>query len=186
MTTPPTPTLTQCDGPVCSTVTPTTPDVSHTTINTRCEVCPSCFISVVIACVITAITTALLATFIFVLVQSAVRKRHPKLTSGGAETGASAGEWEGQEYELMDTGEGGVAVNDPTYVEDDAYGTHTGNLNDSHKQQCVAVSDPTYVEDEGTQAGKLNDSRKQQSVAVRNRTHMKDEAYGIDAGCWSF
>ena len=32
-------------------------------------------------------------------------------------TGTSAGEGEGQEYEQMDTGEGGVAVSDPTYME---------------------------------------------------------------------
>ena len=31
--------------------------------------------------------------------------------------GTSAGEGEGQEYEQMDTGEGGVAVSDPTYME---------------------------------------------------------------------
>ena len=48
------------------------------------------------------------------LVQIAVCKCHPKFTPGGAETGTSAGEGEGQE---MDTGEGGVAVSDPTYME---------------------------------------------------------------------
>ena len=55
---------------------------------------------------------------------------------GGAETGTSAGEGEGQEYEQMDTG---MAVSDPTYMEvgaaegttfelkqNEAYGTHAG------------------------------------------------------------
>ena len=51
------------------------------------------------------------------LVLIAVCKCHPKFTPGGAETGTSAGEGEGQEYEQMDTGEGGVAVSDPTYME---------------------------------------------------------------------
>ena len=53
------------------------------------------------------------------LVQIAVCKCHSKFTPGGAETGTSAGERarEGQEYEQMDTGEGGVAVSDPTYME---------------------------------------------------------------------
>ena len=48
------------------------------------------------------------------LVQIAVCKCHPKFTP---ETGTSAGEREGQEYEQMDMGEGGVAVSDPTYME---------------------------------------------------------------------
>ena len=128
---PPTTTPTQCDGSVCS--TPTTPDV--TTITTQREVCLFCSTSVVLASVITAIVTALLATVIFVLVLIAVCKW---FTPGGAETGTSAGEGEGQEYEQMDTSEGGVAVNDPTYMEvgaaegktfelkhNEAYGTHT-------------------------------------------------------------
>ena len=52
------------------------------------------------------------------LVQIAVCKCHPKFTPGGAETGTSAGEGgEGQEYEQVDVGEGGVAVSDPTYME---------------------------------------------------------------------
>ena len=72
------------------------------------------------------------------LVQIAVCKCRPKFTPGGAETGTSAGEGEGQEYEQMDTGEGGLAVSDPTYMEvgaaegktfelkqNEAYGTHT-------------------------------------------------------------
>ena len=48
------------------------------------------------------------------LVLIAVCKCH---TPGGAKTGTSAGEGEGQEYEQMDTGEGGVAMSDPTYME---------------------------------------------------------------------
>ena len=136
MTTPPPPTTipTQCDGSVCS--TPTTPDM--TTITTQREACPFSSTSVVLASVITAIITALLATVIFVLVQIAVCKCHPKFTPEGAETGTSAGEGEGQEYEQMDTGKGGVAMSDPTYMEvgaaegkafelkhNEAYGTHT-------------------------------------------------------------
>ena len=45
----------------------------------------------------------------------AVCKCHPKFAPGGAETGTSAG-GEGQEYEEVDGGGGGVAVNDPTYI----------------------------------------------------------------------
>ena len=85
--------------------------------STQCEVCRSCSTSVALASVITAIITALLATVIFVLEQIAVCMCHPKFTPGGAETGTSAGEGEGQEYEQMDTGEGGVAMSDPTYME---------------------------------------------------------------------
>ena len=108
--------------------------------STVCEVSPSCSTSVVLASVITAIITALLATVIFVLVLIAVYKCHPKFTPGGAETetGTSAGEGDGQEYEQIDTLEGGMAVSDPTYMEvgvaegktlelkqNEAYGTHT-------------------------------------------------------------
>ena len=46
----------------------------------------------------------------------AVCKCHPKFTPGGAETATSAG-GEGQEYEEVDGGKGGVAVSDPTYME---------------------------------------------------------------------
>ena len=73
------------------------------------------------------------------LVLIAVCKCHPKFTSGGAETGTSAGEGEGQEYEQMDTGKGGVPVSDPTYMEvgategktfelkqNESYDTHAG------------------------------------------------------------
>ena len=41
-----------------------------------------------------------------------VCKCHPKFTPEGAEIGASAG-GEGQEYEEVDGGEGGVAISDP-------------------------------------------------------------------------
>ena len=46
----------------------------------------------------------------------AVCKCHPKFTPGGAEIRTSAG-GEGQVYEQVDGGEGGVAVSDPTYME---------------------------------------------------------------------
>ena len=88
-------------------------------VESQCEVCPSCSTSImpiILTSVITAIITALLATVIFVLVQIAVCKCHPKFTPGGAETGTSTG-GEGQVYEQVDGGEGGVAVSDPTYME---------------------------------------------------------------------
>ena len=101
-------TATQCEMCLSSCTCPTS--VS--------EVRPSCSTSVVLASVITAIITALLATVIFVLVLIVVCKRHPKFTPGGVETtGNSTGEGEGQEYEQMDTGEGGVAMSDPIYME---------------------------------------------------------------------
>ena len=74
------------------------------------------------------IITALLATVIFVLVQIAVCKCHPKFTPGGAETGTSAG-GEGQVYEQVDGGEEGVAVSDPTYMEVGAGGGGGGGGN---------------------------------------------------------
>ena len=73
----------------------------------------SCSSSTVLVSVITAIATALLATVISVLVTIAVCKCHPKFTPG---TTTSAG-GEGQEYEEVDGGKGGVAVSDPTYME---------------------------------------------------------------------
>jgi hypothetical protein len=94
--------------------------------------CPSVSTSTVLASVITAIATALLATVIFVLVQIAVCKCHPKFTPGGAETGTSAG-GEGQEYEQM---EGGVAET----------GERVYELVDGGKEGGKATSDPTYVE----------------------------------------
>ena len=86
----------------------------------QCEVCPSCSASTVQASVITAIVTALLATVVFLMVQIAVCKFHPKLRSGGV--GVSAG-GEGQVYEEVGGDEGGVVVegvkgvSDPTYME---------------------------------------------------------------------
>ena len=100
------------------------------------------------------------------LVLIAVCKCHPKFTPGGAETGTSAGEGEGQEYEQMDTVEGGVAVSDPTYMEvgaaegktyelkqNEAYalapgGAETGTSAEEYEQMDtgIAVSDPTYME----------------------------------------
>lgn len=70
------------------------------------RVCPSCSTSTALVSVISATATALLATVIFVLVLIAVRKYHPKFTSGGTKTGTSAG-GEGQEYEEVDEGKGG-------------------------------------------------------------------------------
>ena len=64
--------------------------------------CVPSFISIVLASVITAIATALLATVIFVLVQIAVCKCQLRP------------EPQVQEYEEVD---GGVAVSDPTYME---------------------------------------------------------------------
>ena len=68
----------------------------HWLAPSQCEVCST---STALASVIRAIAMALLATVIFVLVQIAVCKCHPKFTPGGAETGTSAG-GEGQEYEV--------------------------------------------------------------------------------------
>ena len=63
--------------------------------------------STILASIITTIITALLATVIFVLVQIAVCKCHPKFMK---QQPAST---EVHEYEQMD---GGVAVNTPTYT----------------------------------------------------------------------
>ena len=68
----------------------------------------------ILTSVITAIITALLATVIFVLVQIAVCKCHPKFSPGSA---ASAGGEGHAVYEQVDGGEGSVAVSDPTYME---------------------------------------------------------------------
>jgi hypothetical protein len=95
-------------------------------------VCPSFSTSTALASVITAIATTLLATVIFLLVQVAVCKCHPKFTPGGAETGTSAG-GEGQEYEQM---EGGVAET----------GERVYELVDGGKEGGKAKSDSTYME----------------------------------------
>ena len=68
-----------------------------------------------ISIAITAILTALLATGIFVLVQIAICKCHPKFKP---ESAASAGGKEEVLYKQMDDrGVRGVAVQDPTYME---------------------------------------------------------------------
>ena len=101
----------------------TKPDV---TTHRQCEVCPSCSTTVILASAVSVTATALLATVIFVLVQIVVCRCHPKFTPGEAETGTSAG-GEGQVYEQVDGGEGGVAVSDPTYMEVGAGGGGGGN-----------------------------------------------------------
>ena len=70
------------------------------------------------------------------LVLIAVCKCHPKFTSGVAETGTSIGEGEGQEYEEMDTGEGAVAVSDPTYME---VGEKDGNSIQCQQNEAYAT-----------------------------------------------
>ena len=107
---------------------PAVPD--RTTSPTQCEACPSFSTSTALVSVITAIVTALLATVISVLVMRAVCKCHPKFAPGGAETGTSAG-GEGQEYEEVDGGRGGVAVNDHTYMEIDGGRGNTFQLNEN-------------------------------------------------------
>ena len=64
---------------------------------------------VILASVITAIITVLLATVTFMLVQIAVCKCIP-YTPGGAETGTSAGEGQVYDHEQVDGGEGGVVI----------------------------------------------------------------------------
>ena len=113
---------------------------NNATVSTQCEVCPSSSTSTALAAVITAIATALLTTVIFVLVQIAVCKCHPKFTPGGAETGTSAG-GEGQEYEEVDGGGGGVAVSDPTYMEVDG-GGRGGNLFQLKENEAYASTTP--------------------------------------------
>ena len=67
----------------------------------------------------------------------AVCKCHPKFTPGGAGTGTSAG-GEGQVYEQVDGGEGGVAVSDPTYMEVGA-GGGGGNTFQLKENEAYAV-----------------------------------------------
>ena len=111
ITTPPPATTSPSLPPATSSMSP---------ILNQCNACPSCFsaTSVILASIITAITTALLVTVIFVLVLIAVCKCHSKFTpgSGGAETGTSAPEGMDEQYEIMNMC-GSVAVNEPTYVE---------------------------------------------------------------------
>ena len=99
--------------PPPDTTTSPPPDTT-TVLDTREEIAnASCFTSTVLASVITAIATALLATVISVLVMITVCKCHPKFTPGGPDLAGG----EGQEYEEVDGGRGGVAVSDPTYME---------------------------------------------------------------------
>jgi hypothetical protein len=80
--------------------------------------------TVILASALSVLTTALLASVIFVLVQIAVCKYHPKFKPGRAETGTSAG-GEGQEYEQLSRWRSGrctclgqeVGEGDPTYME---------------------------------------------------------------------
>ena len=60
----------------------------------------------------------------------AVCKCHPKFTPREAETGTSVG-GEGQVYEQVDGGEGGVALSDPTYMEVGAGGENTFQLKEN-------------------------------------------------------
>lgn len=78
---------------------------------------PQCLYSstnIVLACAVSVIVTALIATAIFIVVQITICKCHPNFRPGGTEIGIPAG-GEGQEYEQVD--EGGVAATDPTYME---------------------------------------------------------------------
>ena len=93
----------------------------------------------ILTAVIATITTALLATVIFVLVQIAVCKCHPKFTPGGAESAASAGGEGPAVYEQVDGGEGGR--NDHTYME---VGTGGREINTMELKQNEAYA-TTYV-----------------------------------------
>ena len=86
----------------------TNPESSDTTSPTQCEVCSSSSTSVALASVISVIATALLATVIFVLVQIALCKCHPKFTPGG---GPKTGDEEVDEGD-----EEGLPMSDYTYM----------------------------------------------------------------------
>jgi hypothetical protein len=104
--------------------------ISDGELPTTVRVPPQCSFSsststVILASALSVLTTAILATVIFVLVQIALCKYHPKFKPGRAETGTSAGE-EGQEYEQVDGGVGDVpwtrgqeqvSGGDPTHME---------------------------------------------------------------------
>ena len=119
----------------------------------------------------------------------AVCKCHPKFTPGGAETGTSAGEGEGQEYEQMDTVEGGVAVSDPTYMEVGAAEGKTFEL-----QQNEAYAPPAGVASAGEGEGQEYE-QMDTGMPVSDPTYMEvgaaegttfelkqNEAYGTHAG----
>ena len=101
-----------------------------TSTTATCPSCSTCTSSIVLTSIISVSLTAVLATVVFVLVQIAVCKCHPKSPPGGAESAASAG-GEGQPvYEQVDVVERGVAVSGLTEKgnalelnDDIAYGT---------------------------------------------------------------
>ena len=111
-----------------------------TPTTTSCEVCPSSSTLIILTSVITAIITALLATVIFALTLIAVCKCHPKNTQGEAKMGASTG-GEGQVYEQVDGGAGGVAVSDPTYMDVGAGAGAGGGRNTFQLQRNEAYGD---------------------------------------------
>ncbi len=79
-----------------------------------------------ITAIITAIVTALLATVVFVLVQVSINKyknRNLKIEVVSGAPSAGVGEEEEEEYEMMDRGKGGAAMNDPMYMEIEEGGT---------------------------------------------------------------
>ena len=82
------------------------------------------FFTLILASVITAIATALLATGITVLVVIAVCKCHPKFSRTTA-----GGEEQDPEYEEMDGDRGGVS--DPTYMEIGEGGMNTFQLKEN-------------------------------------------------------
>ncbi len=108
-----------------------------TTASSNTNPCPSCSTSTVLASVISIITTALLATVVFVLVQIALCKYHPKFKTVTAELATSAGGEEQAVYEEVDS-EGGVAVSDPTYMEVGAGGG--GNTMELKENEAYGVA----------------------------------------------
>ncbi len=90
---------------------PTTVSPNMTTGSPNENQCPTCSMSTILTAVISILTTALLATVIFVLVQIALCRYHPKFIRVGTESAASGG-GEGQAiYEQVDdVVDRGVAV----------------------------------------------------------------------------
>ena len=85
--------------------------------------------------VMTAITTALFTSSIFVLVLMALCKYHPKFAAGKPESAALAGGEELAVYEQVDGGSGGRG--DPTYME---VGTGGGNTVQLKKNEAYATT----------------------------------------------
>jgi hypothetical protein len=126
------------------------PDGGGVVLPTTVHVPPECSCSsststVILASALSVITTALLTTVIFVLVQIAFCNCHPKIISRGAETGSSAG-GEGQEYEQVDVGgvpwtrdQEQVNGGDPTYMEVGVKEENTIELqeNDAYASRAV-------------------------------------------------